>query len=130
MGKGDRNRSINNLFKEGYDSVFGKDHKPQKGRWVWNDRKCESNPSFYIPNTDPKFNMGLGCITHGTRHAEKLAKTRGLVPIGDAPAPDGRPKQSSKELDGILREGLKAVKQGRTIEGRPLQQAIKEMRRR
>ena len=39
--------------------------------------------SFYIPNTEPFFNHGLGCVTHGTRHAEKIAKSRGLEPIGD-----------------------------------------------
>ena len=29
-------------------------------------------------------NIGLGCKTRGTRHAEQIAKSRGLTPIGDA----------------------------------------------
>ena len=29
------------------------------------------------------FNHGLGCWTKGTKHAEKIAKSRGLEPVGN-----------------------------------------------
>ena len=45
----------------------------------------EKNKTFFVYDTKPKFNVGLGCVTEGTRHAEKIAKKRGLEPIGDAP---------------------------------------------
>lgn len=31
------------------------------------------------------FNPGLGCWTESTKHAEQIAKSRGLEPIGDEP---------------------------------------------
>ena len=43
------------------------------------------NDAFSMENMEPFFNIGLGCVTYGTRHAEKIAKERGLTPIGDAP---------------------------------------------
>lgn len=36
-------------------------------------------------NMEPFFNHGLGCVTYGTRDAEKKAKQRGLTPIQDVP---------------------------------------------
>lgn len=33
-------------------------------------------------------NIGLGCKTRGTRHAEQIAKQKGLTPIGDTPFKD------------------------------------------
>ena len=42
------------------------------------------NESFFVPNMTPFFNHGLGCVTHGTRDAERIAKKKGLVPVGDA----------------------------------------------
>lgn len=43
------------------------------------------NKTFFVYDTKPRFNQGLGCVTEGTRHAEQIAKSRGLEPIGDAP---------------------------------------------
>lgn len=40
--------------------------------------------AFFVPNTDEHFNIGLGCMTSGTRDAEKKARKRGLRAIGDA----------------------------------------------
>lgn len=36
----------------------------------------------FVPNMTPFFNHGLGCVTNGTRHAEHIAKKRGLIPLG------------------------------------------------
>ena len=49
-------------------------------------RECfpKAYDSFFVPNTSEFFNVGLGCMTKGTRHAERIAKKKGLVPIGDA----------------------------------------------
>ena len=47
---------------------------------------CEpvERKSPFVPNMTPFFNHGLGCVTHGTRDAERQAKKRGLQPVGDA----------------------------------------------
>jgi len=63
--------TINNFELTG--KVCEKCNPPVKGK------------AFNIENMEPFFNIGLGCVTHGTRHAEKIAKERGLTPIGDAP---------------------------------------------
>lgn len=62
------------------------------------------NQSFYVPDMTPFFNRGLGCVTNGTRDAEKKAKRKGLVPIGDA-----SPKQAFKTLypNHRLTKGMK-----------------------
>lgn len=71
-----------------------KHHMCQHGKWTVENweyvpgacYECEApqgDKAFYTPNTTPFYNHGLGCVTHGTRHAEKIAKTRGLTPIGD-----------------------------------------------
>lgn len=75
-------------------------------------------------NTDGKFNLGLAQVTYGTRHAEKVAKQKGLQPIGDAPVPQAKNDTQSK-IDGIMREGIKAARVGRTLEGVPLKHVIK-----
>lgn len=99
----------------------------------WTDKnepvERSSGVNFYIENTNPKFNLGLGQITNGTRHAEKVAKQKGLEPIGDAPVPMPDRNRDSKHIDGILREGVRAAKVGRTLEGKPLHIAIKELER-
>lgn len=81
----------------------------------------------YVENTTPSFNLGLGCITHGTRHAEKIARSKGLQPIGDAPLKMEHNKKPMN-IDSILREGVKAARVGRTLEGVPLHIAMKKGR--
>lgn len=44
----------------------------------------EVEKTFATQDLTPRFNQGLGCVTNGTRHAEKIAKEKGLIPIGDA----------------------------------------------
>lgn len=64
------------------------------GKWILKDYKetgdCSectqtSVEAFSIPNTNPFFNAGLGQVTNGTRDAERIAKKRGLMPIGREP---------------------------------------------
>lgn len=43
----------------------------------------DRDESFMVENMTPFENRGLGCITYGTRDAERIAKKRGLTPIGD-----------------------------------------------
>lgn len=45
----------------------------------------KSNQSFFVPDTSPIFNLGLGCETRGIRHAERVARRQGKIPIGDTP---------------------------------------------
>lgn len=49
--------------------------------------------SFFVPDMTERFNHGLGCMTSGTRDAEKKAKAKGLIPLGDA-----KPREVFKEL--------------------------------
>lgn len=48
------------------------------------NKKARADEAFYVPDTTEFFNTGLGCFTSGTRHAEKIARKRGLVPAGDS----------------------------------------------
>lgn len=67
------------------------------------------NETHYVPDVSPKFNLGLGMITYGTRDAEKKAKARGLMPIGDAKINQvfSRPKS---DITPILEEGMRRVR--------------------
>lgn len=44
-----------------------------------------SRTHFYGANTwdQASYNTGLGCITKNTKHAEQIARERGLIPIGN-----------------------------------------------
>ena len=49
----------------------------------------------------PRWNQGLGCYTTSIRNSEKIAKSKGLEPIGDCPVEKVfKPKEetSSREL--------------------------------
>ena len=61
----------------------------------------------YAVKNDPFFNFGLGCVTENTRHAEKIAKQRGLQPMGDQDLSpfdymgqdDGEPMITKEDID-------------------------------
>lgn len=83
------------------------------GKRTGNCRACDKlvvNEAFFVPNMTPKFNMGLGCITSGTRDAEKKAKQRGLVPIGDAKAHQVFKQEKVDTITPIINEGRKKLK--------------------
>lgn len=50
------------------------------------DLQVSSNRNLFsvsgIPES-PQFNPGLGAVTKGTKHAERLAKERGMIPVGN-----------------------------------------------
>lgn len=82
-------------------------------------------PTIMIPSSEPFFNIGLGCVTKGTRDAERIAKSRGLTPMGNETVnPEKFERQQkhrdSQELQGILREGAKAASCDKTLDGKPL----------
>ena len=81
------------------------------GKQTGNCISCSDvpNESFYTENLSQKFNIGLGCYTYGTRDAEKKAKARGLVPIGDAKINEvfSKPKD---EITPIIRGGMQKIK--------------------
>jgi hypothetical protein len=55
------------------------------------------------------YNHGLGCMTAGTRDAEKKAKRMGLVPIGDAKPNEVFRKEKRDTLTPILEEGRRKI---------------------
>lgn len=69
--------------------------------------KCypQSDRSFFVPDLKPFFNRGLGCVTHGTRDAEKKAKRMGLTPVGDAKVSEWHRKDTRDTITPILEEG-------------------------
>jgi hypothetical protein len=85
----------------------------------------------YIEKTEPFFNRGLGCVTNGTRHAEKIAKSRGFTAIGnDTLSADKitaqRSRSEEKRITALMTEGIKAMRAGKTLEGKPLKLAMRE----
>jgi putative FmdB family regulatory protein len=44
------------------------------------------------------YNPGLGCWTHSTKHAEQIAKARGLEPVGNEP-PENILKKHEKQRE-------------------------------
>jgi hypothetical protein len=68
-----------------------------------------SNEAFYVPDLTERFNLGLGCLTTGTRDAEKKAKSRGLVPIGDAKPHEVFRNEKKDTITPILEEGRRKM---------------------
>jgi hypothetical protein len=58
-----------------------KDEKPFEH---CNSCSSKREKAFGVEDMSPHVNLGLGCVTYGTRDAERQAKKRGLTPIGDA----------------------------------------------
>lgn len=80
------------------------------------DRNSEVNDAFFIPNTTPFFNRGLGCVTNGTRGAEKAAKEiskrtgQNLIPLGGQPIEKVFKKEKKDEITPILQDGMKKLR--------------------
>lgn len=102
--------SIENLFcsRCGYTGIKNPDYRPEDD-FMNKERHIGVIETAYVEKTEPFFNRGLGCITNGTRHAEKIAKQKGLIPVGDAKASDLIPKQKDT-LTPILNDGLRELK--------------------
>lgn len=64
------------------------------------------NEAPYVENTESFFNVGLGCVTHGTRDAEKKGKRLGLVCTGGEIPKMIKPKD---EITPILEHGLRRL---------------------
>lgn len=72
-------------------------------------RKAEE--AFFVPNIEERYNIGLNCITHGVRDAEKKAKRLGLTPIGDAPIEKvfrSEEKTSRRIAEEVIRENYES----------------------
>ena len=91
--------------KKPRETGFGEGIKNSKGRYFFCD-KCkklykesegccvrnEKVSTFYIPDQSEKFNLGLGRVcANNARATEKMAKSLGLVPIGDNKLPEAKP---------------------------------------
>lgn len=100
-GKGDKARPIDKKrFDENYKRIFG-DKKTGSGisQWCQHGKNvvkngelnelCElcNRPRTASPFIDcfgtPRWNQGLGCYTSSIRETEKIAKSKGLAPIGN-----------------------------------------------
>lgn len=69
----------------------------------------QRNRAFFVPDTNGFFNRGLGCVTYGTRDAEKKAKRMGLTPVGDAAVKDWHRPDDRDTVTPILNEGFKKL---------------------
>lgn len=109
-GKGDTERLVNKKdFGRNYEAIFGKrDYSGgfKRERIVFGE-ETKGEQAFFVPNTEPFFNAGLGCITYGTRDAEKKGKKLGLICTG------GEKLKKIPEKDHItpiLEEGIKIMR--------------------
>ena len=65
-----------------YKDIENVEHCPECGKVA--ERKIAPSALYGIDEWDYNtFNHGLGCWTKGTKHAEKIAKSRGLEPVGN-----------------------------------------------
>lgn len=74
--------------------------------WEWLC-PCDGRTVQIDSFSTPRFNIGLGCMTSSIRETEKIAKTRGLLPIGSERLPREAP---DKPIKPILLDGLKRLK--------------------
>ena len=84
--------------------------KPTRNCTVCN--KHQSHPAFYTEKFDEIYNVGVAKYTRGTRHAEKVGKSMGLTPIGDAKIEDVFKKERFDPTP-ILEEGIKKLRHER-----------------
>ena len=109
-GKGDTPRSVDRkVFSQRMDEIFGRRDTPKQFKRfikVYGKQEEKSNDAFYVPNINPSFNHGLGCVTYGTRDAEKKEKRMGKVPIGDARIEQVFSRNDDRQIDNILKDGL------------------------
>lgn len=74
-----------------------------------------------VIGSQPFFNRGLGCYTDNTRHAEKIARQRGLTPIGDTPISVIEKERKRKtDYKSLLKEGIQSARAGKDLDGKPL----------
>lgn len=73
-----------------------------------NSRRYGSSP--YVEKIDGFFNVGLGCVTYGTRDAEKKAKSMGLIPMGNERIEKFKRSAPKDTVTPILESGLKQIK--------------------
>lgn len=82
-----------------------------------NTSRLISNTSFYGAGgwDSVSFNPGLGCITKNTKHAEKIARERNLIPVGNENC-DKISASQDKKLDDniseITKPGYDAIEHG------------------
>ena len=86
-GKGDTPRSVSNrIYGKSFESIFGKKTPPKtfkRFHQAYGEQGGKGNAAFFVPDMTPRFNSGLGCVTYGTRDAEKKGRLKGLDAIGD-----------------------------------------------
>lgn len=75
------------------------------------------NDAFNIPNTEERFNAGLGMVTRGIRHEERIAREKGLVCVGGENLEKYARKiklesneRKEKEIKEVLDSGMKDIK--------------------
>ena len=62
-----------------------KDYKGEETQYEEGSKVCEKYSGVAIDSfSTPRWNTGLGCHTSSVRETEKLARKRGLEPIGSA----------------------------------------------
>lgn len=100
-GKGSKARDVNKAqFDKNYEAIFGV-RKKRSGYSQWcmhgkftvkdgkANERCEicERPRVASPHIDcfgtPRWNQGLGCYTSSIRETERIAKQKGLAPIGN-----------------------------------------------
>lgn len=67
----------------------------------------------------PRFNIGLGCVTYGTKDAERKGRKLGLECIGDAKLDQiFKKKDDRPEIRKIIIEGLHKLRAKNIREGK------------
>ena len=65
-----------------YKDIDNTEHCPECN--VVSQRKIAPSNLYAVGEWDyNEYNHGLGCWTKGTKHAEKIARSRGLEPVGN-----------------------------------------------
>jgi hypothetical protein len=119
-GKGDKPRDVErDTYSTNFERIFGKKQPPKEFKRTTivygNKREEKRNRAFFVPDTTPRFNQGLGCITNGTRDAENKAKRLGLTPIGDVPIDKVFSRSEEKTSRAIAEEIIKENYESRRI---------------
>jgi len=93
-GKGDNRRPENQeAFADGYDRIFGKDHKPSRGRFIWDKEKrdfveysqhySESTAPYILGDIQPYQSMVTGEMIQGRRQHREHLKSHNLIEVGN-----------------------------------------------
>lgn len=120
VGEAVVSQAATDSYREGYERIFGKDHKPQRGHWVFEEAE-PSEHAVHAPIMTGRCHEGQ-VAPDGTDISTRTKRARWMKETGTADFDDyrGAREAKAKEAEAKRRGEFKPDKQLRDLIGREL----------